>query len=86
MNKVELHSILERYTKLAFLKFINTKTNIIIAIPKLKFHAELKNYQYWVFFLLTSVQGSLSDFTAYSPNYNAAFMTTANADLTAIDG
>lgn len=36
-------------------------------------------------FLLSSMQGSLADFTAFSPDYNAAFMTTANADLVAVE-
>lgn len=36
-------------------------------------------------FLLSSMQGSLADFTAFSPDYNAAFMTSANADMTAIE-
>ncbi len=36
-------------------------------------------------FILTSMQGSLTDFTGYSPDYNAAFMTTANADLAVIE-
>ena len=31
------------------------------------------------------MQGSLADFTAFSPDYNAAFMTTANADLAVIE-
>jgi len=36
-------------------------------------------------FLISSMQGSLADFTAFSPDYNAAFMTNANADLAAIE-
>jgi len=36
-------------------------------------------------FLLSSMQGSLADFTAFSPDYNAGFMTTANADLVAVE-
>jgi hypothetical protein len=36
-------------------------------------------------FLLSSMQGSLADFTAFSPDYNAAFMTTANADLATLE-
>lgn len=36
-------------------------------------------------FLLSSMQGSLADFTGFSPDYNAGFMTTANADLVAIE-
>jgi len=36
-------------------------------------------------FILTSMQGSLADFTAFSPDYNAGFMTTANADLAVIE-
>ena len=36
-------------------------------------------------FLLSSMQASLADFTGYSPDYNAAFMTTANADLAAVE-
>lgn len=36
-------------------------------------------------FLLSSMQTSLADFTAFSPDYNAAFMTAANADLAAIE-
>ena len=36
-------------------------------------------------FLLSSMQGSLADFTAFSPDYNAAFMTTANADLASVE-
>ena len=37
-------------------------------------------------FVLSSMQGSLADFTGFSPDYNAAFMTTANADLATIEG
>ena len=36
-------------------------------------------------FLLSSMQGSLADFTAFSPDYNAGFMTTANADLATVE-
>ena len=36
-------------------------------------------------FVLSSMQGSLADFTAFSPDYNAGFMTTANADMVAIE-
>ena len=36
-------------------------------------------------FILSSMQGSLADFTAFSPDYNAAFMTTSNADLAAVE-
>ncbi|MEI7487918.1 MAG: carboxypeptidase-like regulatory domain-containing protein [Chryseobacterium sp.] len=36
-------------------------------------------------FLLSSMQASLADFTGFSPDYNAAFMTTANADLATIE-
>lgn len=36
-------------------------------------------------FLLSSMQGSLPDFTAFSPDYNAAFMTAANADLAVVE-
>ncbi len=36
-------------------------------------------------FLLTSMQASLADFTGYSPDYNAAFMTAANADLAVVE-
>ena len=36
-------------------------------------------------FLLSSMQGSLADFTAFSPDYNAAFMTAANADLAVVE-
>ena len=37
-------------------------------------------------FILNSMQGSLADFTGFSPDYNAAFMTSANADLATIEG
>lgn len=37
-------------------------------------------------FILSSMQGSLADFTGFSPDYNAGFMTTANADLAVIEG
>jgi len=36
-------------------------------------------------FLISSMQSPLIDFTNYSPDYNAAFITTANADLAAIE-
>jgi hypothetical protein len=36
-------------------------------------------------FVLSSMQGSLADFTSFSPDYNAGFMTNANADLVAIE-
>ncbi len=36
-------------------------------------------------FLLSSMQNPLTDFTAFSPDYNAAFITTATADLAAVE-
>lgn len=32
------------------------------------------------------MQGSIADFTAYSLDYNTAFMNTANADITTLEG
>ena len=50
-----------------------------------KFQCRIEELPILGSFLLSSMQGSLADFTAFSPDYNAGFMTTANADLAAVE-
>ena len=57
-----------------------------MAIIKLKIQCRIEELPVLGGFLITSMQASLTDFTAYSPDYNPAFITTANADLVVIDG
>ncbi len=56
-----------------------------MAQPKLRITCRIEELPVLGSFLLTSMQGSLADFTGYSPDYNAAYMTTANADQSVIE-
>jgi len=56
-----------------------------MAQAKLKITCRIEELPVLGSFLLTSMQGSLTDFTGYSPDYNAAYITAANADLTGIE-
>jgi hypothetical protein len=53
---------------------------------KLKIQCRIEELPVLGGFLVNSMQTSLADFTAYSPDYNNAYMTAANADLATIEG
>lgn len=56
-----------------------------MAIVELKITCRIEEVPVLGGFLLTSMQVNLADFTGYSPDYNAAFMTAANADMALIE-
>jgi hypothetical protein len=53
---------------------------------KLKISCRIEELPVLGGFIITSLQGSLTDFTGYSPDYNTAFISTANADLVTLEG
>lgn len=53
---------------------------------KLKINCRIEELPVLGGFILTSMQGSIADFAAYSLDYNTAFMNTANADITTLEG
>ena len=68
-----------------FLYFSSSLNKYIMAPVTLKIKCRIEELPVLGSFLLSSMQGSLADFTGFSPDYNAGFMTTANADLALIE-
>jgi len=56
-----------------------------MAVIKLKIRCRAEELPTLGGFLITSMNGSLTDFTAYSPDFNAAYITAANADLATVE-
>ena len=75
-----------RYLLFSIFIYFSISLNINNMVPvTLKIKCRIDELPVLGSFLLSSMQASLADFTGYSPDYNAAFMTTANADLAAIE-
>ena len=56
-----------------------------MAPVKLKIKCRIEEVPTIGSFLITTMNTSLADFTAYSPDYNPAYITTANAELATIE-
>jgi hypothetical protein len=71
----------------SFFLYISGSLKIIIMVlVVLKIKCRVEELPVLGGFVLSSMQGSLADFTAFSPDYNAGFVTTANADMAVIEG
>jgi hypothetical protein len=56
-----------------------------MSLVELKIQCRIEELPVLGGFLLSSMQNSLTDFTTFSPDYNAAFITTASADLATVE-